>query len=78
MCAWNTLRHEFGESKFVTEIKIVTTGPGHDLSLGHPYAQSGQWKTWEPLGQDRAGRTLGVVRGRSGGSCDPPYGFRRV
>ncbi len=28
------------------------------------YAQSGQWKTWEPLGhlgQDLAGRTLGVV-----------------
>lgn len=31
---------------------------------GHQYAQSGQWKTWEPLGhlgQDLVGRTLGVV-----------------
>jgi len=31
---------------------------------GHLYAQAGQWKTWEPLGhlgQDLAGRTLGVV-----------------
>jgi glyoxylate reductase len=31
---------------------------------GHFYAQSGQWKTWEPLGhlgQDLAGRTLGVI-----------------
>ena len=31
---------------------------------GHLYAQSGQWKTWEPLGhlgQDLVGRTLGVV-----------------
>src|SRR5579872_814865 len=31
---------------------------------GHQYAQAGQWKTWEPLGhlgQDLAGRTLGVV-----------------
>ena len=31
---------------------------------GHQYSQSGQWKTWEPLGhlgQDLAGRTLGVV-----------------
>ena len=31
---------------------------------GHAYAQSGQWKTWEPMGhvgQDLAGRTLGIV-----------------
>jgi glyoxylate reductase len=31
---------------------------------GHQYSQSGKWKTWEPLGhlgQDLAGRTLGVV-----------------
>jgi glyoxylate reductase len=31
---------------------------------GHDYGRSGQWKTWEPLGhigQDLAGRTLGVV-----------------
>ena len=34
------------------------------LVEGHQYAQAGQWKTWEPLGhlgQDLAGRTLGVV-----------------
>src|SRR5262249_35580498 len=31
---------------------------------GHAYTLSGRWKTWEPLGhlgQDLAGRTLGVV-----------------
>jgi glyoxylate reductase len=31
---------------------------------GHGYARAGRWKTWEPLGhlgQDLAGRTLGVV-----------------
>jgi len=31
---------------------------------GHQYSVSGQWKTWEPLGhlgQDLAGRTLGVI-----------------
>src|SRR5205807_6863062 len=31
---------------------------------GHQYSLSGQWKTWEPLGhlgQDLAGRTLGVI-----------------
>jgi glyoxylate reductase len=31
---------------------------------GHDYARAGRWKTWEPLGhlgQDLAGRTLGVV-----------------
>jgi len=31
---------------------------------GHQYTQTGKWKTWEPLGhlgQDLAGRTLGVV-----------------
>ncbi len=34
------------------------------LVAGADYARSGQWKTWEPLGhlgQDLAGRTLGVV-----------------
>lgn len=34
------------------------------LVEGHDYARSGQWKTWEPLGhlgQDLAGRTLGIV-----------------
>jgi glyoxylate reductase len=37
---------------------------------GHQYTLAGKWKTWEPmghLGQDRAGRTLGVIgMGRSG------------
>src|SRR5437870_9687396 len=31
---------------------------------GHQYSQAGKWKTWEPLGhlgQDLAGKTLGVV-----------------
>src|SRR5712692_4588811 len=31
---------------------------------GHQYGQSGHWKTWEPLGhlgQDLAGRTLGIL-----------------
>src|SRR2546426_40570 len=31
---------------------------------GHAYTLSGKWKTWEPLGhlgQDLAGRTLGIV-----------------
>lgn len=31
---------------------------------GHQYSLSGQWKTWEPLGhlgQDLAGRTIGVI-----------------
>src|SRR5262249_21932105 len=31
---------------------------------GHQYAQAGKWKTWEPLGhlgQDLAGRTIGIV-----------------
>src|SRR5437588_12531917 len=31
---------------------------------GHAYTLSGKWKTWEPLGhlgQDLAGRTLGVI-----------------
>jgi glyoxylate reductase len=34
------------------------------LVEGHAYSLSGKWKTWEPLGhlgQDLAGRTLGVV-----------------
>jgi glyoxylate reductase len=34
------------------------------LVEGHDYARAGRWKTWEPLGhlgQDLAGRTLGVV-----------------
>src|SRR5215212_67451 len=31
---------------------------------GHDYGRAGKWKTWEPmghLGQDLAGRTLGIV-----------------
>jgi glyoxylate reductase len=31
---------------------------------GHQYSQAGKWKTWEPLGhlgQDLAGRTLGII-----------------
>ena len=31
---------------------------------GHQYTLSGKWKTWEPLGhlgQDLAGRTVGIV-----------------
>ncbi len=34
------------------------------LVEGHHYTQSGQWKTWEPLGhigQDLVGKTLGIV-----------------
>jgi glyoxylate reductase len=34
------------------------------LVEGHDYSRAGRWKTWEPLGhlgQDLAGRTLGVV-----------------
>src|SRR5438132_200231 len=34
------------------------------LSEGHQYTLAGKWKTWEPLGhlgQDLAGRTLGVL-----------------
>src|SRR5438105_892076 len=34
------------------------------LTEGHQYTASGKWKTWEPLGhlgQDLAGRTLGVL-----------------
>jgi glyoxylate reductase len=34
------------------------------LVEGHEYARAGKWKTWEPLGhlgQDLAGRTLGVL-----------------
>ncbi|HYT89502.1 MAG TPA: D-glycerate dehydrogenase, partial [Gemmataceae bacterium] len=42
---------------------------------GHQYTVSGQWKTWEPLGhlgQDLAGRTIGVIgMGRIG------YAFAR-
>src|SRR5947209_10896917 len=37
---------------------------GRRLTEGHPYTLSGKWKTWEPLGhlgQDLAGRTLGVI-----------------
>ena len=45
-------------------------GAARWLAAGHQYTLSGQWKTWEPLGhlgQDLAGRTLGVVgMGRSG------------
>jgi glyoxylate reductase len=39
-------------------------GAARRLVEGHAYARSGRWKTWEPLGhlgQDMAGRTLGVV-----------------
>jgi glyoxylate reductase len=39
-------------------------GAARHLTAGHRYTLSGQWKTWEPLGhlgQDLAGRTLGVV-----------------
>ncbi|HEV3235401.1 MAG TPA: D-glycerate dehydrogenase [Gemmataceae bacterium] len=39
-------------------------GAARQLAAGHQYTLSGQWKTWEPLGhlgQDLAGRTLGVV-----------------
>jgi glyoxylate reductase len=39
-------------------------GAARRLIEGHAYARSGRWKTWEPLGhlgQDMAGRTLGVV-----------------
>ena len=38
--------------------------PPAALVEGHQYGQAGKWKTWEPLGhlgQDLAGRTLGVV-----------------
>ncbi|OAI41619.1 D-glycerate dehydrogenase [Planctomycetaceae bacterium SCGC AG-212-D15] len=39
-------------------------GAARRIVEGHAYSVSGQWKTWEPLGhlgQDLAGRTLGVV-----------------
>src|SRR5205823_4116499 len=39
-------------------------GAARRLVDGHLYARAGEWKTWEPLGhlgQDLAGRTLGVV-----------------
>jgi glyoxylate reductase len=39
-------------------------GAARRLVEGHAYSRSGRWKTWEPLGhlgQDLAGRTLGVV-----------------
>jgi glyoxylate reductase len=39
-------------------------GAARCLVAGHQYTLSGQWKTWEPLGhlgQDLAGRTLGIV-----------------
>jgi glyoxylate reductase len=39
-------------------------GAARRLVEGHDYARAGRWKTWEPLGhlgQDLAGRTLGVV-----------------
>ncbi len=39
-------------------------GAARCLVAGADYARSGKWKTWEPLGhlgQDLAGRTLGVV-----------------
>src|SRR5213593_1361242 len=39
-------------------------GAARRIAEGHQYTLSKQWKTWEPLGhlgQDLAGRTLGVV-----------------
>lgn len=39
-------------------------GAARQLVAGHQYTLSSQWKTWEPLGhlgQDLAGRTLGIV-----------------
>ncbi|MGE3804377.1 MAG: 2-hydroxyacid dehydrogenase [Gemmataceae bacterium] len=39
-------------------------GAARHLAAGHAYSLSGKWKTWEPLGhlgQDLAGKTLGVV-----------------
>jgi glyoxylate reductase len=39
-------------------------GAARRLVNGHAYTLAGRWKTWEPvghLGQDLAGRTLGVV-----------------
>jgi glyoxylate reductase len=39
-------------------------GAARRLTEGHAYTLAGKWKTWEPLGhlgQDLAGRTLGVV-----------------
>jgi glyoxylate reductase len=39
-------------------------GAARRIVEGHEYSVSGKWKTWEPLGhlgQDLAGRTLGVV-----------------
>jgi glyoxylate reductase len=39
-------------------------GAARRLAEGHQYTLSGRWKTWEPLGhlgQDLAGRTLGVI-----------------
>jgi glyoxylate reductase len=39
-------------------------GAARRLVEGHQYTLSGKWKTWEPLGhlgQDLAGRTLGIV-----------------
>jgi glyoxylate reductase len=39
-------------------------GAARRLVDGHDYGRAGKWKTWEPLGhlgQDLAGRTLGVV-----------------
>jgi glyoxylate reductase len=39
-------------------------GAARRLVDGHDYGRAGKWKTWEPmghLGQDLAGRTLGVI-----------------
>src|SRR5438477_4788575 len=39
-------------------------GAARRLVDGHEYGRAGHWKTWEPLGhlgQDLAGRTLGVI-----------------
>jgi glyoxylate reductase len=54
------------------------------VAEGHQYSLSGQWKTWEPLGhlgQDLAGRTLGVVgMGRIGAAlakrCHGGWGMK--
>ena len=54
------------------------------VAEGHQYTVSGKWKTWEPLGhlgQDLAGRTLGIVgMGRIGYAmaqrCHGGWGMR--
>jgi glyoxylate reductase len=59
-------------------------GAARLLTDGHQYTLSGKWKTWEPLGhlgQDLAGRTLGVIgMGRIGYAlakrCHGGWGMR--